>query len=115
MRLLAIVLIFAVLQCVNIVSAATDDEINAYAAGVLAATDSKASATIGNERLIVGRVASEYELEDQEMALFAVYQLAKAANIIALHFPGRFNESMGLLLSPTGEGDYVAASTIAYS
>jgi hypothetical protein len=72
-------------------------EFDAFASGVLAATDRNALWNITNDMLVVSRPATQYEIEDIGFAISQAEHLAEAADAIARHFPGEFHESAGSL------------------
>jgi hypothetical protein len=91
-------------------SVAFDDaEIMTYASGVLAATDADALPIINDTILIIGREASEYEIQNPMFAAYKAEKLAEAAYTVATHFPGRFRQAMGLLtdIDRLGEEPFV--------
>jgi len=101
MKILAFFLgLFLLLAFLNTSTAVEDTEIMSYASGVLAGSEPGAHAIIDNEnnRLIISREANAYEIDDLESAAYSAYSFAKAGNIIAQQFSGRFGDVMGLVM-----------------
>jgi hypothetical protein len=107
MRYLAIIgliLLFLALPCM----AYTDEDILAYASGAIAGANENALPTItmNGTALTIGRQASEFELGDMDFAMYRAKSFWDIAYTVAKHYPGRFDQTCGLLYFEEG-GCYV--------
>lgn len=91
-----IITISIMMLCIFPAASYTEDEIYAYADGVLAGYPPEKFVWDNNTAAVFG-AAGEVELSNIDYAISVTRELAADANTIAEHFPGAFQHAAGFL------------------